>query len=106
MYISNTTAEAAVTLKVDASYVMTMMMDMFLFVTKYNWVLGAIFGIPGNSIALCITCKKQNRRVSYSNYMSALAAADLMVLISNAVCNWLLFWGLGDHLEPREIFLQ
>jgi hypothetical protein len=57
---------------------MVTVIDVF---SRYLWTTFFCLGLPGNTLSFIISLKKENRRVSTCNFMTALAAADSLMVI-------------------------
>jgi hypothetical protein len=53
----------------------------FLFLSKYTWIVPSTLGIPGNILSVVVANKKHNRRLSPCVYMTAMAVADTVFLL-------------------------
>jgi uncharacterized membrane protein YciS (DUF1049 family) len=72
--------------------------------TKYAWIVIAVFGIVGNVMSISITLQKNNRRISTCNYMTALAVADTVTLISETA--WKTCFHVWSATFPTELYIQ
>jgi hypothetical protein len=80
----------------------------YYIVTKFTWWTPLIIGVPGNIICIMITFKKTNRHISSCSYMSALAIADTMTLVSVSWALTLIHWGFSSTLpvQTREFLYR
>ena len=62
----------------------------------------AALGIFGNVVTLCVTTKKENRRLTTCIYMSALAVIDNAFLVAWVTYSLMVYHGLGDGIEDRQ----
>ena len=79
-------------------------MEIAIIVMK-KWLLFpfAALGMFGNVVTLCVTAKKENRRLTTCIYMSALAVMDNVFLIAWASYSLAVYHGLGDDVRNRQV---
>jgi hypothetical protein len=73
--------------------VLDLLRIVYVFFTKYVWMIIVFFGLLGNFISIAITLQKENRRISTCNYMTALALADTSTLLEYGWSMAVVFWG-------------
>ena len=69
------------------------------FLLQYCWMILVIIGLPGNFLTFLISMKEENRKLSISVFMAALAGADGCVLANVAVTYTLWFWTHAEYLN-------
>jgi hypothetical protein len=75
------------------------------FFTKYLWMVTVALGVPGNILTICISLTKENRKISTSIYIAAVAMADTMVLAEEFWGFCIIYWRIGTE-RPNEFALQ
>jgi hypothetical protein len=75
------------------------------FFTKYLWMVTVALGVPGNILTICISFTKENRKISTSIYIAAVALADTMVLAEEFWGFCIIYWRIGIE-RPNEFALQ
>ena len=73
--------------------------------THYLWIVPVVIGVPGNVITMIVATRKNNRNLSPSTYMSAMALADLTELVQMGWCIPLLNTELGNIITERRDLL-
>jgi hypothetical protein len=107
-YIINATTEALDTAVAETLSPFVALLE-HVTVMLYKWwtFVGIGFGIPGNTMSLLITTKKDNRHISTCVYMAGLAIVDTCVLFfSEILWKLLISHGLGKGLESNFAFLR
>jgi hypothetical protein len=99
--LSNVTMPTAATTHDDDVDDHEWMLQMADDVKKWWFVLIIVFGIPGNTMSLLITLKKDNRRISTCIYMASLALVDSGVIVNAGFHYW-----LAKDLNTNKSFLR
>jgi hypothetical protein len=76
-------------------------------VSKYGWMFSGILGVPGNFIAMLVITLKHNRNLSPCIYITAMAIADNLVLLTNFWYFPIVMLGLSeDIVVNRELMFK
>ncbi|XP_064642449.1 uncharacterized protein LOC135496833 [Lineus longissimus] len=84
--------------------------QLFLHLTNYLWVPPVVFGIPGNIMSLLVANRSHNKDLSPCVYITAMAVADTLFLVSMAwfrpvIQMTLYFSGLGEEIPHLREYL-
>jgi hypothetical protein len=101
MYTAN---ETALIVREDSSLLETLRILMRFF-TKYLWMLTVTLGIPGNILTICVSLSRENRKISTSIYIAAVAAADTLVLTEELWGFSIMYWKVGTE-RTSQLALQ
>jgi hypothetical protein len=72
--------------------------------TKYLWYIPTYIGLSGNAMSIMVALQRNNRKLSTSVYIVALASADSLTLAEN---NWAYNVIFGYYnIVPSEFHLQ
>ena len=84
------------------------LLTIYNILTNYIWIFHFTLGVPGNMLTICVANRKHNRHLSPCTFISAMALADTMVLLSQSLCvPWpTTFWGIGAYIDNRDILFQ
>ncbi|XP_064642690.1 thyrotropin-releasing hormone receptor-like isoform X3 [Lineus longissimus] len=74
----------------------------FVFLTQYFWIVPVVLGVPGNVLSIFVANRKHNRALSPCIYMKAMAVADMLVLIQQAIGLPLLYTDIGAQIVYRR----
>jgi hypothetical protein len=85
-----------------------LLVTLYVILSNYLWIVPVLIGVPGNVLSIFVANRKHNRALSPCIYMKAMAVADTMVLIENAVGHTLVFSDLGKRwvVYMREVLFK
>jgi hypothetical protein len=83
-------------------------LETILYLTSmYTWIVPVVIGVPGNLFSLLVTSSKENRHLSTCYYMSMLAVADTVFLVTETVVYVVMAKvDLGDDHRIKEVVYQ